>query len=31
MKRGAVVGHPSNGATTRIPKVPFGGVYLTFM
>jgi hypothetical protein len=30
-KRGAVVGHPSDGATTRIPKVPFGGVYPTIM
>jgi hypothetical protein len=24
---GAVVGHPSDGATTKIPKVPLGGVY----
>jgi hypothetical protein len=23
-KRGAVAGHPSDGATTRIPKVPLG-------
>jgi hypothetical protein len=26
-KRIAVAGHPSDGATTRIPKVPLGGVY----
>jgi hypothetical protein len=31
VKRGAVAGHPFDGATTRIPKVPFGGMYLTFM
>jgi hypothetical protein len=30
-KRGAVTGHPSDGATTRIPKVPLGGVYPSFM
>jgi hypothetical protein len=30
-KRGAVAGHPSDGATTRIPKVPLGGVYPTIM
>jgi hypothetical protein len=30
-KQCAVTGHPSDGATTRIPKVPFEGVYLTFM
>jgi hypothetical protein len=29
--RGAVAGHPSDGATTRIPKVPLGGVYPSFM
>jgi hypothetical protein len=26
-KRGAVIGHLSDGATTRIPKVPLEGVY----
>jgi hypothetical protein len=26
-KRDAIVGHLSDGATTRIPKVPFGGMY----
>jgi hypothetical protein len=31
VKRGAIARHPSDGATTRIPKVPFRGVYLTFM
>jgi hypothetical protein len=31
VKRGVVVGHLSDDAMTRIPKVPFGGVYLTFM
>jgi hypothetical protein len=30
-KQGAVIGHPSDGVTIRFPKVPFGGVYLTFM
>jgi hypothetical protein len=30
-KRVAVAGHPSDGATTRIPKVPFGGVYPSIM
>jgi hypothetical protein len=30
-KRGAVVGHTSSGATTRIPNVPLGGVYLSIM
>jgi hypothetical protein len=32
-KQGAVAGHPSDGATTRSSqcKVPFEGVYLTFM
>jgi hypothetical protein len=29
VKRGAVAGHPSDGATMRIPKVTFGGVYPT--
>jgi hypothetical protein len=24
---GAVAGHPSDDATTKIPKVPLGGVY----
>jgi hypothetical protein len=27
-KQGAVAGHPSDGATMRIPKVPLGVVYL---
>jgi hypothetical protein len=26
-KRDAIAGRPSDGATTRIPKVPFGGMY----
>jgi hypothetical protein len=30
-KRGAVAGHPSDGAMTRIPQVPLGGVYPSFM
>jgi hypothetical protein len=30
-KRGAVVGHLFIGATTRIPKVPLGSVYPSFM
>jgi hypothetical protein len=30
-KRGAVAGHLSDGATTRIPKVPHRGVYPSFM
>jgi hypothetical protein len=30
-KRGAVAGHPSDGAATRIPQVPLGGVYPSFM
>jgi hypothetical protein len=30
-KRGAVVGHSSDGVTMRIPKVPLGGVYITFI
>jgi hypothetical protein len=30
-KRGAVAGHSFDGATTRIPKVPLGGVYPSFM
>jgi hypothetical protein len=30
-KRGAVAGHPSDGATTRINKVPLGGVYPSIM
>jgi hypothetical protein len=30
-KRGAVTGHPPDGATTRIPNVPLGGVYPSFM
>jgi hypothetical protein len=30
-KRGVVAGHPSDGATTRIPKVPLGGVYPSIM
>jgi hypothetical protein len=30
-KRVAVDEHPSDGATTRIPKVPFGGVYPSIM
>jgi hypothetical protein len=30
-KRVAVAGHLSDGATTRIPKVPFGGVYPSIM
>jgi hypothetical protein len=28
--QGAIAGHPSDGATTKIPKVPLGGVYLSF-
>jgi hypothetical protein len=28
--RGVVVGRPSNGATKKIPKVPLGGLYLSF-
>jgi hypothetical protein len=31
VKRGAVTGHPSDGATMRIPKVPFGGMYPSIM
>jgi hypothetical protein len=30
-KRCAFAGHPSDGATIIIPKIPFGDVYLTFM
>jgi hypothetical protein len=30
-KRGAVAVHPSDGAKTRIPKVPLGGVCPSFM
>jgi hypothetical protein len=30
-KRGAVAGHPSDGATMRIPKVPLRGVYPSIM
>jgi hypothetical protein len=30
-KRSEVVGHPSDGATTKIPERPFGGVYLSLM
>jgi hypothetical protein len=30
-KQGAVAGHPSEGATTKIPKFPFGGMYLSLM
>jgi hypothetical protein len=30
-KQGAVAGHPSEGATTKIPKLPFGGMYLSLM
>jgi hypothetical protein len=30
-KRGAVAGHPSDGATTNIPKVPLRGVYPSLM
>jgi hypothetical protein len=30
-KRGAVAGHPSDGAATRIPKVAFRGVYPSIM
>jgi hypothetical protein len=30
-KRGAVAGHPSDGATANIPKVPLGGVYPSIM
>jgi hypothetical protein len=30
-KRGAVVGHPSDSATKRIPKVPLEGVYPSIM
>jgi hypothetical protein len=30
-KRGAVAEHPSDGTTSRIPKVPLGGVYPNFM
>jgi hypothetical protein len=30
-KRGEVVGHPSDGATTRIPDVPLRGVYPSIM
>jgi hypothetical protein len=30
-KRGAVDGHPSDGATTNIPKMPLEGVYYSFM
>jgi hypothetical protein len=30
-KRVAVTGHPSDGATTRIPKLPFGGVFHSIM
>jgi hypothetical protein len=30
-KQGAVVGYPSDGATTRFLKVPFGGVYPSIM
>jgi hypothetical protein len=29
--QGAVAGHLSNGATTRFPKVTFGGAYLSIM
>jgi hypothetical protein len=28
--QGAVAGHSSDGATMKIPKVPLGGVYLSF-
>jgi hypothetical protein len=30
-KRGAVIGHPSNAAMTRIHKVPLGGMYPNIM
>jgi hypothetical protein len=30
-KQVAVAGHPSDGATTKTPKRPFGGVYLSLM
>jgi hypothetical protein len=30
-KQVAVAGHPSDGTTMKIPKVPFGGVYLSLM
>jgi hypothetical protein len=30
-KRSAFAGHLSDGATTKIPKVPMGGVYLSLM
>jgi hypothetical protein len=30
-KRVAAARHPSDGATTRIPKVPFKGVYPSIM
>jgi hypothetical protein len=31
LRRLAVDAHPSDGATTRFPKVPFGGVYPSIM
>jgi hypothetical protein len=30
-KRAAVIGHPPDSATTRIPIMPFGGVYPIIM
>jgi hypothetical protein len=30
-KQGAIAGHPSDGASMRFPKVPFGGVYPNIM
>jgi hypothetical protein len=30
-KQHAAAGHQSDGATTKIPKVHFGGVYLNLM
>jgi hypothetical protein len=31
LRKYAIVGHPSNGAMMKIPKRPFGGVYLSLM
>jgi hypothetical protein len=31
LSKSAVARHPSDGATTKILKVPFGGVYVSLM